>query len=121
MAENRRIQNIDRFVVEPFVNRASKVFVWINDQRNWTSVAWGTRQEEEANETRGREYHSEIMNCAPSNLTMSRMSICHQSAAQCQPFNPFRAVNDLRSPIIGDFWVQVGVSGKALLDLLGLV
>ncbi len=31
VAKNRRIQNIDRFVVETFKNRAGKVFVRIDD------------------------------------------------------------------------------------------
>ena len=32
VTKNRRVQNIDRFVVETFKNRAGKIFVGINDQ-----------------------------------------------------------------------------------------
>ena len=33
VAKYRRVENIDRFVVETFKNRAGKIFVRINDER----------------------------------------------------------------------------------------
>ena len=60
-----------------------------------------------------------IMNCAPRVATMSRMSICHQSALKCQTLDPFRAVNDAVGPFIRHFRMQKGFQ-NAFLDLSSL-
>ena len=38
VAKNRRVQNIDCFVVETFKDRAGKIIVRIDNQRNWAAV-----------------------------------------------------------------------------------
>ena len=37
VAKDRRLHNIDRFVVETFENRASEIFVRIDDQNDWST------------------------------------------------------------------------------------
>src|SRR5947207_7611880 len=40
VAKDRRIQDIDRFVVETFKDRAGKVVARIDDELNWPRLIW---------------------------------------------------------------------------------
>src|SRR6266513_3076317 len=44
MAKNRGVENINRFVVETFKNRARKVVVRINNQSNWAPIWLAIRE-----------------------------------------------------------------------------
>ena len=102
MTKNRRVQNIDRFVVETFKNRARKIFVGINDQDDWaqfTRNRLGGRTDNQTgdiildNELRTEERRDR------SHINMPPIS------AECQALDPFRAVNGPVRPFIGHFRV----------------
>ena len=38
LSKHRRVEDVDRFVIEPFKNRACKIFVWINNEDDWAQV-----------------------------------------------------------------------------------
>src|SRR4029077_8303502 len=121
VAKDRRLQNINCFVIEPFKNRAREVLVRIDNQRNcapvWLTILerrgprWWRRPKYQAgkigvdNESRPerRDERSQI-NMPP---------ICAQGKA----LEPFRAVNNAVRPFIGDFRLQQGIPSKPFLDL----
>ena len=85
MAKDRRIQNIDRFVVETFKNRACKIFVGINDQDDWSRFTRNFRRTTD-NQTRDIILNNELQ---PSRDAIDRISICHQSALSVRPLIHF--------------------------------
>src|SRR5262249_27088223 len=99
-AEDRGVQNVDRFVVETFEDCAGQVLTRINRQHHW---AWLTRNCTRAAEnkdpvprTTGRIFQNEGLR------TEGRNDVAHVDVppvgAQRQTFNPFRAVNSAVGP-----------------------
>ena len=124
VTEYPRIQNIDRFVVETFENRAGKVVVRIDDQRNCAPV-WLTIRERRGTRWRRRPKYQAGKIGVDNELRAERRDERSQInmppiRAQRKALEPFRAVNDPVRPFIGDFRLQQGISGNAFLDLSGL-
>ena len=89
MAKNRRVQNIDRFVVETFKNRACKIFVGIDDQDDWSRSTRNYRRTTE-NQTGDIKLNNELRaeeGCDRSHINMPPIR------AERQALEPFRAVN----------------------------
>ena len=100
MTKNRRVQNIDRFVVETFKDRACKIFVGINDQDDW-SQALATidiRRRTTENQTGDIILNNEL--CAEEGCDRSHINM-PPIGAQREPLDPFRAVNGAVRPFIG--------------------
>ena len=112
-AKDRGIQNIDSFVVEAFENCSRKVLVKIEDQIDWTEYTPRRR--------RTTEHQSRIILLDKELRAGSGYDIAHINmppvSAQCQALKPFRAPNRSVGPFIGNFWMQVGVSRNAFLNL----
>ena len=86
MAKDRRVQNVDRFVVETFKDRARKILVGINDHDEFRPGLPGL--------TGGPRIIRpgillSMMNCVPRNDVTDRISICHQSALSVSPLSHF--------------------------------
>src|SRR5437870_8608820 len=60
-----------------------------------------------------------IMNCAPRGRYERSQINMPPVAAHGHALEPFRAVNNPIRPLIGDFWLQQGISTNAFLDLVG--
>src|SRR6266478_5508017 len=113
-AKDRRIHNIDSFVVEAFENCARKVLVKIEDQIDWTEYTPGR--------WRTTEYsNSDVILLDKDLRPGSGYDIAHINmppvGAQRQALNPFRAPNRPVGPFIGNFWMQQRVSRNAFLNL----
>src|SRR6476646_9584403 len=97
MAKDRRVQNIDCFVVETFKNRACKVFVRINDQNDWSRFTKNRRRTTD-NQIGVIKVDSELR-------TEERRDRSHINMppirSERQPLDPFRAVNGPVRPFIG--------------------
>src|SRR5437016_6146429 len=112
MSEYRRIQNIDRFVVETFKNCARKVLVWIDNKRNRPGLT--------GNCARPTEYNDPVTGTARRILEDlglrpdGRYKVAHIDVppigAQCQALDPFRTVNSAVGPLIRDFRMQMWVA-----------
>ena len=98
VTEDRRVQDVDRFVVEAFENRARNIFVRVEHECDWPRLPVGLVPALRVTEDPlgftmvdapfgGRVVW--IMNCAPRVETMSRMSMCHQSALTVKPLIHF--------------------------------
>src|SRR6266478_7336685 len=97
MTKDRRVQNIDRFVVETFKNRACEVFVGINDQDDWS---WSTRNHSRTtdNQIGVIKVNSELR--AEEGRDRSHINM-PPIRSERQALDPFRAVNDPVRPFIG--------------------
>src|SRR4029453_19413817 len=113
VAKHRRVQNIDRFVVETFKNRACKVFVGINDQNDWSRFTRNGRRTTD-NQTGEIEVNSELR--AEEGRDRSHINM-PPIRAEGQTFDPFRVVNEPVRPFIGHLRLPVGVSYNAILEL----
>src|ERR1051325_2477242 len=96
MAKDRRVQNIDRFVVETFKYRACEVFVRINDQED-RSRSTGNSRRTTDNQTGDIILNNELRaeeRCDRPHINMPPIR------AKGQTFNPFRAVNGSIGPFV---------------------
>src|SRR6516225_6445916 len=106
MTKNRRIQNIDRFVVETFKDRAGKVFVGINDQDDWSRAArthrrtWYTRNRRRSTDNQTRDIIVDNELRAEQGSDRSHINM-PPIRAERQTLEPFRAVNGAVRPFIG--------------------
>jgi hypothetical protein len=121
MSEDRRFQNVDRFVVETFEDCVGKVVTGIDHQHNRAGLA---------GDFTGPPKHEGplLLNPRGGWITLDkelrakqRHDIAHINippiGAHCQTLDPFRAVHDSVGPFVGDFRVQERVSDNAFLDL----
>ena len=99
MAKDRRVQNIDCFVVETFKDRACKIFVGINDQDDWSRSA-RTHRRTTDNQTREIILDNELR--AEEGRDRSHIDM-PPIRAERQALKPFRAVNGPVRPFIGHF------------------
>src|SRR4029450_7764322 len=105
MAKDRRLQNIDCFVVETFKNRTRKVFVGINDQDDWSRFTRNYRRTTD-NQIGVIKINSELR--AEEGRDRSHINM-PPIRAERQALEPFRAVNDPVRPFIGHLRLWVGV------------
>src|SRR5205807_8082504 len=115
--KHRRFQNIDRFVVETFENRTSKVLRRIENKNNWSKLA-RNRRNTTSNQARKIMRDNELRAQVRPYVTHVDMPPVR---TQRQAFEPFRTVNRAIAIFIGDFRMQERISGNTFLDLrLGL-
>src|SRR5262249_28703997 len=96
MAKDRRVQDVDRFVVETFKDRACKIFVRINDQED-RSRSTRNRRGSTENQTGDIILNNEL--CAEKRCYRSHIDmppICAEGKA----LDPFRTVNCPVGPFI---------------------
>src|SRR5437016_1245559 len=97
MTKNRRVQNIDRFVVETFKDRAGKIFVRINDEDDWSRFTrnhWRTTDNQAGDVIINSELRAEEGRDR-SHIDMPPIR------AERQALDPFRAVNETVRPFVG--------------------
>src|SRR5205823_7844793 len=98
VTKNRRIQNIDRFVVETFKDRTCKISVRVNDQDDSSWYARNLRRTTE-NQTGDIVVDDELK-------TEERRDRSHVDmppiGAKREALEPFRAINSTIRPFIGD-------------------
>src|SRR5213080_3203128 len=97
VAKDRRVQNIDCFVVETFKNRACEVFVGINDQNDW-SLFTRTLRRTTDNQIGVIKVNSELR--AKEGRDRSHINM-PPIRSERQALDPFRAVNNPVRPFIG--------------------
>src|SRR5215471_4365806 len=119
MAKDRRIQDIDRFVVETFKDCATEVFVRIKNQ--------GDRTNHARNPTGSTENEWPVLHWVSTRRWRILLDeglraeggydVAHINmppvSAKCHPLDPLRAVNDSVSPFIGNFRMQIWISRYA--------
>src|SRR6266576_1041631 len=106
MAKDRRVQNIDCFVVETFKNRACKVFVRINDEDDWSRFTENRRRTTD-NQIGGIKVNSELR--AEEGRDRSHINM-PPIRSERQALDPFRAVNEPVRPFVGHLRLEVGIS-----------
>src|SRR5437660_3526854 len=97
MTKNRRVQNIDRFVVETFEDRACEVFVRINDEDDWSRFTrnhWRTTDNQAGDVIINSELRAEEGGDR-SHINMPPIR------GERQALEPFRAVNGPVRAFIG--------------------
>jgi hypothetical protein len=116
--KDRRVENIDRFVVQALEDCPGNICARILNQNHWTEFA-----------TRRRRSTSDqsVKRCAIAVLdnelrAESRHYVAHINmppvGTQGQTFDPFRAVNSSVGPFIRHFRMQERVSSNAFLHLV---
>src|SRR4029077_1962329 len=122
VAKNRRVQNINRFVVETFENCTRKVCVRIDDQRNcapiWLAIRkrWGARWRGRPKYQAGKiGFNNELR--AQGRDERSQINV-PPIRAQRKPLEPLWAVNDPVRPFIGYFWLYHRISANPFFDLI---
>ena len=118
MPKDRRVENIDPFVVEPFEDCPGNICARILNQSHWTESA-----------TRRRRSTSDesVKRCAIAILdnelrAEGRHNVAHVNmppvGTQGQTFDPFRVVHGTVGPFIRHFRMQEQVSSNAFLHLV---
>src|SRR5262249_47203765 len=122
VAKDRRIQNIDRFVVETFEYCPGKVSVGIDDQINRPTPITGNLVRATKNQrpvllnTRGRGINQDDRLRAERCYNVAHINMPPIST-QCQALYPFRAVNHSVGPFVRRFWMVSRISQNTFLDL----
>ena len=118
VTKNRRVENVDRFVVETFENCACKIFVGIDDQDDRAQLTRSWRRTTD-NQTGDIVLNNELRaeeGCDRPHINMPPIR------AERQALDPFRTVNGPVRPFIGDLRVEVGISYNAIFrTAIGLV
>src|SRR6266550_7524935 len=96
MTEDRRIKNIDRFIVETFEDRACKIFVRINDQGNSSRFTRNRRRATE-NQTGNIIIDNELKTEEGRDRSHIDMPPIR---AERQALDPFRAIDGSVRPFI---------------------
>src|SRR5215510_15164019 len=97
MAEDRRIQNIDGFIVETFEDRACKVSVRIDDQIDSARFTW-TRRRITENQTGNIIINNELKTQKGRNRSHINVPPIR---CERQALDPFWTVNSPVRPFIG--------------------
>src|SRR4029077_8250118 len=111
VTKNRRVQNVDCFVVETFKDRASEVFVGINDQKDWSRFTRNHRRTTD-NQIRVIKVNSELR--AEEGRDRSHINMPPISGER-QALDPFRAVNGPVRPFVGHLRLYIRISYNAYL------
>src|SRR5256885_15575596 len=106
MTKNRRVQNIDCFVVETFKDRAGKIFVRINDQNDWSRLTRNLRRTTD-NQIGVIKVNSELRPEEGGDRSHINMPPIR---GERQALDPFRAVNEPVRPFVGHLRLEVGIS-----------
>src|SRR4029077_20790181 len=99
-SEDRRIQDINTFVVEAFQDRATQVCVWIDNERDRPNKAGRGRRTGYQPRKRAFMIENELRSEKRRNRSHVDMP---PIGAHRQSLEPFRAVNKSIGPFVGNF------------------